>query len=317
MTAFTSPAAQLPRDRWGRPLIVPPDGGKPVPYTRATTVAGALDDLNGLMSWKCRMTAIGITDRPDLQLAISANPDDKQRVNRIVAQAMDAAAAGAAATTGTALHSFTEQIDRGQEPQNVPPAFAPDLDAYREATSTLTHLHIEQMSVLDDLHIAGTPDRIVEYQGDLVVADLKTGSIDYPGKIAAQLSLYAHAQHYNIATGQRSPWADQPVDTTKALIIHLPAGKGVCSLHWVDIAAGWEAVQRAMWVRDWRTKQRSLTKIIHNPTQTQGDLLTEAIEAAGTVEDLTALWSKHHAIWAPSHTAAAAARKTSLTAPAA
>lgn len=38
------PTDAVRRDRWGRYLVVPPDGGKPVGYTRATTVAKALDE---------------------------------------------------------------------------------------------------------------------------------------------------------------------------------------------------------------------------------------------------------------------------------
>ena len=33
----------IERDKWDRPLITPPDGGKPVGYTRASTLAKALD----------------------------------------------------------------------------------------------------------------------------------------------------------------------------------------------------------------------------------------------------------------------------------
>jgi hypothetical protein len=35
---FTRPATEIPRDRWGRPLIEPPDGGKPIGYTRVSSL---------------------------------------------------------------------------------------------------------------------------------------------------------------------------------------------------------------------------------------------------------------------------------------
>src|SRR5690242_11341562 len=57
---------EVPRDRWGRPLIRPLDGGQPEPYTRVSTLAKALDDLNQLMAWKQRKTAEGLIRRPDL-----------------------------------------------------------------------------------------------------------------------------------------------------------------------------------------------------------------------------------------------------------
>ena len=53
---------EIPRDRYGRPMVVPPKGGKPVPYTRTTTVAGSLDDGTGLVAWKLRMAAAGLTE---------------------------------------------------------------------------------------------------------------------------------------------------------------------------------------------------------------------------------------------------------------
>jgi len=64
---------EIPRDRYGRPMVVPPKGGKPVPYTRTTTVAGSLDDGTALVAWKLRMAAAGLTLRPDLLLAASDN----------------------------------------------------------------------------------------------------------------------------------------------------------------------------------------------------------------------------------------------------
>jgi hypothetical protein len=49
------------------------------------------------------------------------------------------------------------------------------------------------------------------------------------------------------------------VSHDKALVIHLPAGQARCELHWVDIAAGWQAAQLAAAVRTWRGN-RDLTQ---------------------------------------------------------
>jgi hypothetical protein len=57
---------EIERDRYGRPLIIPESGGKPVAYTRATTIANSLDDGTALTAWKMRMAAIGLTVRNDL-----------------------------------------------------------------------------------------------------------------------------------------------------------------------------------------------------------------------------------------------------------
>ncbi len=57
---------EIERDRYGRPLVVPPAGGKAIAYTRATTIANSLDDASALTAWKMRMAAIGLTSRPDI-----------------------------------------------------------------------------------------------------------------------------------------------------------------------------------------------------------------------------------------------------------
>lgn len=249
----TGPAPTIERDGYGRPLIVPPGGGKPKAYTRATTFAGTMEDTYNLGLWQQRMTAVGLSERADLLLAVSAHRDDKKRLDEIVEQAKEAAQAHAAATTGTALHALAEQLDRGQVVPTVPEAYLDDLAAYARTTQGMTHLHIERLLVLDDLKVAGTPDRVVEYKGGRYIADIKTGSITYGmGKIAVQLALYSRGHLYDPETGQREPLG---VDQRNALVIHLPAGTGTCSLHWVNIAAGWEAVQHAAWVRSWRSRR--------------------------------------------------------------
>lgn len=252
----TAPTATITRDRFGRPLVIPPDGGKPVAYTRATTLASAVEDTFNLARWQQRMVAVGLADRPDLQLAVTAHRNDKGRLNDICEQAIEAAKGTAAATTGTALHTLTELVDLGQDLPIVPPDAEADLAAYRETTACLQVEAIEQFVVIDDLKVGGTPDRIVRWNGERLIADIKTGSIEWGiQKIAMQLALYAHGKAYDPATGQRSPLN---VNQTSGLIIHLPAGSGQCELVWVDLKRGWEAVELAVKVREWR-KAKGLT----------------------------------------------------------
>ena len=117
-TTFAAPAAAEPkRDRWGRPLIPPADGGKSIPYTRVSTLAKELDNKEGLMLWKQRMVALGIGKRPDLaEMAAVTAPDDKGKLSEIVKAAMAAAESDKAANTGTVLHALTEQFDKGTLP---------------------------------------------------------------------------------------------------------------------------------------------------------------------------------------------------------
>lgn len=253
---FTQPTSTINRDRFGRPLVIPPDGGKAIPYTRCTTYVDCLEDKFNLQKWQQRMVAIGLADRPDLLLAVAAHRDDKKHLGRICDDAIEAARGSAAATTGTALHSLTEVVDRGQELPVVPDDARRSIDAYQQTTSGMTHLAIEQFCVLDDLQIGGTPDRVVTFDGRNYIADVKTGSLKWgAGKIAQQLAVYSRCQAYDVETGQRT--ALPQVDQDRAIVIHLPAGEGRCDLYWIDIRLGWEAVQLAGRVRAFRKFARN------------------------------------------------------------
>jgi hypothetical protein len=297
---------EVERDRYGRPLVAPADGGKAKAYTRCTTYVSALEDTYNLGLWQQRMVALGLADRPDLLLAVSAHRDDKDRLNKICDDAREAAKASAAATTGTALHSLVERMDRGLPLGAVPAAYAADLKAYERATSVLEHVHIEELMVLDELKIAGTPDRLALHEERLKVADVKTGSIEWgAGKIAMQLAVYAHSKLYHPATGART---ELDIDTGEAIVVHLPAGQGRCELHRIDIAAGWEAVQLARQVRAWRARKGLLT-----PLRTAPPEAADEISAAASVDELNAVWARHQAAWTDELTALAAARKSELT----
>lgn len=322
-SAFAIVKDPIPRDRWGRPLVVPPNGGKPTGYTRATTFVSCLDDTSNLTKWKQRMAVLGLMKRPDLQMAItSADPDDKKTLDRLVDEAQEANGASAAATLGTAIHALTEKIDRGEELPTVPLAYVPDLAAYKEATEPLEVLQIETFGVNDDLKIGGTWDRIVRYQGKTYIADVKTGSIDYAAlKIAMQLGVYAHCLQYDHTTNTRTPL---DVDQDRAIIIHLPAGTGTCELVWVDIKAGWEAVQVAAQVRDWRSRKKLTVSfkdaepIDSSPAAEHAvkvdEALLNSINTASTPAELSKLWQDHQDIWTDTCTEAAKARKHQLAA---
>lgn len=312
MTDLTTVRAEIERDRYGRPMVIPPGGGKKIAYTRATTYVSCLEDLYNLQKWQQRMVVLGLTERPDLLLSAAAHRDDKKQLNKIAEDAVEAAKAHAAATVGTALHALTERVDAGHDIGQVPGEYQRDIDAYIAATANLTVIDSECFTVLDDLKIGGTPDRIVEFEGERYIADIKTGSIEWGmGKIAMQLAVYAHSQHYDRATGDRRPLP--AVNGQRAIIIHLPAGTGTCQLVWVDIAAGWEAVALATQVRAWRAR-KNLSQPLTDPVQAAGvtDPITAQIDTAATPEELVALWAANKNAWTATHTAAASARKTQL-----
>lgn len=255
--------AEIPRDRWGRPMIMPLKGTKRVAYRRATTFVGCLDDTNGLMKWMSRQVAFGMGQRKDLVLAAAAaDPTDKKKIGEIADKAAEHAkgVAGDAAETGTALHSLTERIDRGGPLGVVPSEYQADIEAYRKATGHIEYVGIETFRVHDEWKVAGTADRIGILNGRPMIMDIKTGSIDYPHKMAMQLAMYARSLPYEISTDQRGIDVKE-VDLNYGVIIHLPAGQGRCDLYEIDIAKGWGACLIARQVWDWRGR-KDLTRLI-------------------------------------------------------
>jgi hypothetical protein len=192
---------EIPRDRWGRPLVLPPGRrAKRLAYRRVTTFVNALEDTHGLMEWKNRQVAYGMGQRKDLVLAAAASdPDDKKKLAEIASAAAEHALSSASATTGTALHALTQRIDSGQPLGVVPVEYEADIDAYREATKDIEWLGIEQFRVYDKWQVAGTADRIGrDHKGRVRVYDIKTGSIDFAHKISMQLAMYSRSTPYSI-----------------------------------------------------------------------------------------------------------------------
>lgn len=319
MTELVTAVPTIPRDRYGRPLVIPLDGGKPVAYTRCTTFVDCLDDKTALTKWKQRMVALGLASRPDLMLGVTAtNPDDKRALDKFCEDAMEAAQAHAKATTGTALHALTERIDRGQEVGVIPDAYKADLDAYVEATKCLTATHIEEFCVLDQLRIGGTPDRVVKYNGKRYIADIKTGSIEWGAlKIAMQLAVYARSSLYDHETGQRDTHG---AELDRGLIIHLPAGEGRAELVWVDLLEGWNAVRVAKDVRAKRNLKygdlcapfNAPLEVVPDPEPDPEPDLLGLIAICKSADDVRLLWSQNSTLWRDEHTAAAKARIAEL-----
>jgi hypothetical protein len=320
VTIVTPPPA-IPRDHYGRPLVTPPGGGKPVAYTRATTFIDCIEDRYNLQKWMQRMVALGLASRPDLLLSVSAHRDDKSKLDRICENAREASAANAAATTGTALHALTELMDRGQDlPVGLSPAVMASLEAYREATKDLTATHIEQFCVQDPLKIGGTPDRVVKYQKTSYIADLKTGSIEWGIlKIAMQLSVYARSHTYDVATGVRG---DHNASIERGLVIHLPVVEDPkdarCDLFWVDLLEGWNSVVIARNVREKRKLKFNDIAAPFAPdllTQLEASVPLEAqIIACTSADEVRALWSAHASEWTDALTEVARKHIASLPA---
>jgi hypothetical protein len=283
----------IPRDRWGRPMILPTNGTRRIAYRRTTTFVSALEDQGGLIKWKARLVAAGMGQRKDLVLAAAAtDPTDKRKLGQIADKAFEHAngMAGDAAETGTALHALTERIDRGDQLGVVPTEYQADIDAYRNATQHIEWLGIETFRVHDEWHVAGTADRLGRFPWSdrIRICDIKTGSIDYPHKMAMQLAMYARSIPYDIATDTRGT-DPADIDLNTGVIIHLPAGQGQCTLYEIDIMKGWGACLIAKQVWNWRaTKDLTRPLTPPNPPPTWQTLIRDA----RNLDDLRLIWSQ-------------------------
>lgn len=248
------------RDGRDQPRILRTDG-KVRSYRRTSGYGKVLEDLNALMGWKCRTTAIGLAERPELLTQVAAYRENKQQLQIVVDKALEIGGANKASDRGSAVHYLTELLDQGKQLGTLPEETASDLWAY-EAVTTLAGLQIrgiEQFCVQDDLRCAGTFDRLVEFEGDTYIADLKTSSsISYPHSWAIQLAIYANSMLYDIEKRTRTHLP--LVNRERAIIIWLPAGTGTCELHWIDIEAGWKAATDLVPLMEgWRSNKTILT----------------------------------------------------------
>lgn len=250
------------RDRWQRPLITPPDGGKPIPYDRFSSHGQRLEDRFNLEAWKLRTAAIGIAQRPDLYAQVAACPaDDKKRLDMLLKQALEAGGSTIGAGLGTALHEFTQRVDDGSiTVDDVPSPWNLDIAAYRAALDeyglTIIPELIECTLVNDELRLAGTADRFYrDTDGKILLADIKTGKSigDNPLAYIVQAAAYANSVLYNVETGERTPIDGLVTDV--ALLVHVPAGQARCDIYAIDAVAGYEAAKTATDVKRWqRTK---------------------------------------------------------------
>lgn len=259
----THTADNIPRDRWGRPLIVPADGGKPIAYTRVSTLAKVLDDKTALTKWMQRQVVIGMGKRPDLVAKASAVTNDKE-IGSIVESAMAAAESERAANIGTAVHAWTEKVDDGADIESFPAEYRADLVAYKEAMSKMEIRAKELFVVTDEVTAAGTFDRLVRLpDGRSLVADIKTGRNEpaYPLGATTQIAIYSRGHLYDQERGRFGHLPSAGVDQDHGLLIHLPAAQGKCDLYLLDLQTGWKLARIASSVRQtFSDKKEFITK---------------------------------------------------------
>lgn len=242
-------------------------------FTRVTTFIDCIEDKSNLMTWGKRMVLIGCAmDERLLDGVLDRDPavrDDKDWLNRRAEAASQKAGAGDKAEKGTELHALSEMVDSGIEiPDHATFGDVIDMHAYETATRGFKIEHMEKLVVLDEYRVAGTPDRVSSWVGEdelvapdgttigrdeLLITDLKTGSVEYGAlKIAMQLGIYSRAKLYDKDTGDRTSMGN--VNQQWGVIMHSPAGQGETTLYWADLTMGWAAVELAKTLREFRTK---------------------------------------------------------------
>ncbi|MBF6333422.1 hypothetical protein [Nocardia transvalensis] len=235
-----------------------------------STLAKALDDQSGLMQWQSAMVALGVVRERALMARLaamlSADGYDAYAKNRadlrdITKRALAAAGADRASDNGTAWHIFTEVVDEGQWPEFIPPEAEGPLQAYAETMrrAGVKVLGKEVFVAVDEVRSAGSMDRLLSLDGDVMGADIKSGRNNsrYPLAVTCQTAIYSHGERYNVADDTRAPLWPDGVNQETALLIEIPRepnrfGKYECGLYKLPIDLGWRAVQLAMDVREMR-----------------------------------------------------------------
>lgn len=308
-TSIELPGAEVPH----------PKAGKQIFYSRPSSWGDVTEDRTKISEWRQRMAVEGFARSKRLRLEWAALPgvdwDDsvrKQAAKRLIDEAVLMAGADKD-RQGTAVHAITERRDHGLE-VSPPEEYAADLAAWDYATQYFEIVTdhevpgIECFIVADEVGCAGTFDRLVRYLPCEVcglrnfVLDLKTGKIEWgKSSIAVQLAIYANGKYYIPLPGDAYPGLRidmSDVCKHKAIVVHLPAGSGQATTHWIDIHQGWKAAKGiATDVREFRKRQNWTVEFIPVP-----DLAALIMQASGERE-LNTIWATHKSLWTPEHTA--------------
>ncbi len=305
MTLVDIEQVVVPRDRWGRPQLLPkeafgPDGTvllsdklpKRIGLQRVTTLSKAAESTDSLTGWACRMTLIGAASRPDIIASTQAtDSDDRKALDALVEKAKELGGANVRRELGTAVHKFFE-LKAANPDYQVPDAYAADVDAILAAIDDagfdIVTEHSEQMVAIYAIGCAGTPDLILRERttGLYYIGDLKTGASVAYGTLgwATQLSVYSMADAFYVhgadTDGRDDRLVTMPdVSRDRGVIIHCEPGSGHADLYWLTLSA--QFVDLAVAIREMRKRRDLLTKFEGgDATSTAG-----TVEVVGSVED--------------------------------
>lgn len=191
----------------------------------------------------------------------------KGAVEPIVDQLLELGGVHAKANKGTDIHALCQLYDQsGMDAVSalltagtIDEVDFADVEAYARALEAagIKHVESEVMVVNDDAKRAGRLDsiKLVRFPGTAravrVVADIKTGSVEFGTKIPMQLESYAGSKGYDPAKPDAR--RDLKLSRTKGLLIHLPQGTGTCFIYPVDLATGRIGNKIATEVREFRS----------------------------------------------------------------
>lgn len=269
---------EFERGKFGWAKIAQPDGGEEL-YRRATTVAGYMEDKEGLIGWKSAMAAFGFAKSKSLLSALSVLDwkNDKDKVKDIVSRAQSLGGADDAADLGTAFHRVIERHVAGEviDYDTLPDGFGDALDAFIQFSRDFgLTVAASELTVVDDAHqIAGTADAVFTFDEDIttpfgkleagvgVIGDFKTGSVsELSGmKMSQQLSIYSHADPYHAGKGIRTEWPCS-INSDIGLVLKVDLDSGVIVPWWLDLKAAYEWIELSLKVAATRTKARKAIK---------------------------------------------------------
>lgn len=291
----------------GRYALTNPETGREDTFTRVTTGAHSLDSTTGLDIWKTGNVVLGLKDNPDLleDLDLYADPADvKRQVRRIADKAQDLAGASQAAELGTAIHAWTEAVERdGVAIEDVPAQFQPYVAAYLNTLedygiATVPGM-VERIVYHPSSGWVGTLDRIYQLaDGTHVIGDVKTSKTLQYGWLgfSVQFASYADATYMLRLDG--SGWDPMPeVSPDYAVVAHVPSDTpGQCSIVTFDLHAGREYLDLAVAVHRARLDAgRRVANKWDLPVPASG--LEDKVKACTSAKELSQLWEDNASEW--------------------
>lgn len=323
---------EFERGKFGWAKITQTDGSEQL-YRRATTVAGYMEDKEGLIGWKSAMAAFGFSRSKSLLSALSVLDwkNDKSKVKEIVERAQALGGGSDAADLGTAFHRVIERHVMGEvlDYDRLPDGFGEALDAFIQFQKDFgITVSASELTVVDDANqIAGTADAVFSFNEDVttpfgkikagqgVIGDFKTGSVsDLAGmKMGQQLSIYSHADPYDAGRGVRTPW---PIEMNQdiGLVLKIDLDNAKVIPWWLDLKSAYEWIQLSLKVAATRTAAKKIIKQAPvaaskgtNEAPAAAEVLGarevgKLITAAQTVADLDSIKAEHGGVFTPTMT---------------